>query len=521
MLRNRRRHRRATFVSVLAVLGLVAAACGDDDDDAGGADTEAPDETPSGTTAPPGTEAPGTTAAPADTATATTESLPPPPTEAPGGTTPEGATVVRWFVGLGTGSQVAQIERQQELVAQFNEEHDDIELVVEFVNNNVAKDTLATQIAGGNPPDIIGPVGREGSNAFAGQYLDLEPLVESHGFDLSVYDQAVVDALREEDGTMTSLPFASYPSALFYNTALFDEAGLPYPPTEWGGTYGAGTEWEGPWDFDKLEEIATFLTVDANGVDATDPAFDRSAVEQWGFVHQWVAPPKAQGTLWGAANIMNAEGKAEVPANWLDEWKWYHHMIHEVGASPNQTELDSDILAGNAFNSGRVAMANTHLWYTCCLFDGDGNARTDWNVAALPAYNDTITAKMHADTFKIHKDTQNPDAAFEVLAWINGDAALDFLTVYGAMPANPELVDSYFQRLDESFTQGVDWQVFLDAFEYVDDPSHELNMPSFIESDERIKELEPQINGEPELDLDAAAAELESDLDAIWAAAGG
>jgi hypothetical protein len=89
------------------------------------------------------------------------------------------------------------------------------------------------------------------------------------------------------------------------------------------------------------------------------------------------------------------------------------------------------------------------------------------------------------------------------------------------MPANPELVDSYFQRLDESFTQGVDWQVFLDAFEYVDDPSHELNMPSFIESDERIKELEPQINGEPELDLDAAAAELESDLDAIWAAAGG
>jgi multiple sugar transport system substrate-binding protein len=428
---------------------------------------------------------------------------------------------VRWFIGLGTGSQVAQIDRQQELVAQFNEAHDDVELVVEFVNNNVAKDTLATQIAGGNPPDIIGPVGREGSNAFAGQYLDLEPLVESSGFDLSVYDPAVVDALREEDGTMTSLPFASYPSALFYNTALFDEAGLPYPPTEWGAPYGEGTEYEGPWDFDKLSEIATFLTVDANGVDATDPAFDRSAVEQWGFVHQWVAPPKAQGTLWGAANIMNAQGQAEVPDNWLAEWKWYHDLIHNVGAAPNQTELDSDILAGNAFNSGRVAMANTHLWYTCCLFDGDGNPRTDWNVAALPAYNGTTTAKMHADTFKIHKDTANPEAAFEVLAWINGEAALDFLTVYGAMPANPELVDSYFERLDESFTQGVDWQVFLDAFEFVDDPSHELNMPSFIESDERIKELEPQINGEPDLDLDAAAAELEADLDAIWAAASG
>ena len=67
----------------------------------------------------------------------------------------------------------------------FNESHDgEIQLEVEIVDNEIAFDNLSTQIAGGNAPDIIGPIGIRGSNAFAGQFLDLEPLVASTGFDL-------------------------------------------------------------------------------------------------------------------------------------------------------------------------------------------------------------------------------------------------------------------------------------------------------------------------------------------------
>ena len=57
----------------------------------------------------------------------------------------------------------------------------------------MAFETLATQIAAGDAPDIIGPVGVRGSNYFAGNFIDLEPLMEASGFDLSAYDEAQVE----------------------------------------------------------------------------------------------------------------------------------------------------------------------------------------------------------------------------------------------------------------------------------------------------------------------------------------
>jgi ABC-type glycerol-3-phosphate transport system substrate-binding protein len=51
-----------------------------------------------------------------------------------------------------------QIDAQNAAVEQFNATHDDIELVIEIVQNDVAYDTLATQISSGNGPDIVGLV---------------------------------------------------------------------------------------------------------------------------------------------------------------------------------------------------------------------------------------------------------------------------------------------------------------------------------------------------------------------------
>jgi multiple sugar transport system substrate-binding protein len=462
------------LLAVLACIALVAAGCGDDDSGggAGGGDGGGNGQSASA----------------------------------------EGRVTIRWFVGLGTGSQAEQIARQEALVEQFNNSQDEILLVAEFVDNNVAKDTLTTQIAGGNAPDIVGPVGREGANAFQGEYLDLEPLVEQHGFDLSQYDEAQVEVWREADGSLTSLPFASYPSMIFYNKELFDEAGLAYPPQEYGEPYADGE----PWDMDKLTELATILTVDANGNDATSAEFDKASVEQWGFVHQWVAAPRAQGTFFGAGSLVGADGTAEVPAHWLAEWTWYHDLVHDVGAAPSQQHIDSELLNDNAFNSGRVAMANTHLWYTCCLFDDAGEARTWFDVAVMPEYQGNVTSKLHADTFRILKSTAHPDEAFRVLMWMLDDAALDLLTVYGAMPARLDLQDSYLGRLDEQFTQGVNWQVAIDGLAYPDIPSHEEYMPNFLESDAAIKELESRIQSEPNLVIEQMAADLVARLDSLW-----
>lgn len=488
--------RRLKSVAVVVALMMIVAACGDN-----GGSTE--------TTTDGGTD---TTEGSTDTTEASTD------TTANSGASGD-KTTVRWFIGLGAGGQPEQEAAQREVVDQFNASQDEIELVIEIVENDVAYETLATEIASGNAPDIIGPVGRDGSNEYAGLYLDLEPLIESTGVATDMWAGAAIENQREANGTLVGLPFASFPSAIFYNRDLFDEAGLPYPPQEYGsdGTavYGEGTEWEGPWDFEKVTEIAEILTVDGNGVDATDPSYDRSSTVQWGFHWQWTTRIFQNGSYWGAGYPLADDGSADIPATWEDEWNWWHEAIWDRGISPSQEQMDA--VGDNVFQTGNLAMAGTHLWYTCCIADPDNGIAGDfWDLAVIPSNNGAVTANMHADTFRILNSTENPEAAFTVLYHLVTEAALPLLSAYGAAPADPTLTEAFFADLDSRYPQDVNWQVILDSANYADDPSHETFLPGWGEYKVRMGELESGILSDPDLDVNSQIGTLESDLTTIF-----
>ena len=131
------------FGSVFAILALVLAACGGQT-----GQSQAP-----GSSDPPASEATGE------------------------------VVEINWFCCLGAGDDPAQVPTEEAVVAAFNESHDDIELVLEIVDYDTAFDVMSTEIAGGNAPDIVGPVGVSGAEAFHGQWLDLTDLIESTGYD--------------------------------------------------------------------------------------------------------------------------------------------------------------------------------------------------------------------------------------------------------------------------------------------------------------------------------------------------
>lgn len=440
-----------------------------------------------------------------------------PAVEEPAAEEPAGEPVtVRWFVGLGTGQQPEQLEAQEAVVAAFNDANDDIELVIEVVNNDVASDTLSTEIAAGNAPDIVGPVGVEGSNLFSGLFLDLQPLIDSTGYDLSDYDPATVEFYREPSGELTGLPFGVYPSFIYYNITLFDEAGLNYPPHKVGDPYVMPDGTEVEWNYDTVAEIAKLLTVDANGNDATSAAFDPDNIVQFGYHTQWT-DPRGEATQFGAASFVDADGNAVIPENWRAYFHWAYESIWTDHFIPNDTYLNSDLLlSGNTFGSGNVAMVALHLWCHGCRTDADGNPTTDWDIAAMPAYNGTTTAKLHADTFKIMASSANPEEAFTVLSYLLDEAANDLLLVYGAMPARLSLQSDYFTTLDAAHPQSVDWQVAIDMLGYPDNPNHQSNMPNYARATERINEFQSLYRGTPDLDIDAELETLMADLQAIF-----
>ena len=129
----------------------------------------------------------------------------------------QGKVTITWFIGLGTGTNIEQIETQEAVAAAFNDSQDGIELVLNIAGSNqTAPDVLSTLIASGQAPDIVGPVGFGGSNAFAGQWLDLEPIIEATGYSLADIPANLVDSYRTLDAGLTGLPFLVFPGVLYY-----------------------------------------------------------------------------------------------------------------------------------------------------------------------------------------------------------------------------------------------------------------------------------------------------------------
>lgn len=427
---------------------------------------------------------------------------------------------VRWFVGLGAGTDEPLFVAQRAIVDEFNASQSDVRLVLEIVDNNQAYDVLATQIAAGNAPDIVGPMGIRGGAAFPGVWLDLEPLIEATNYDLSDFDPAMVDFYRTDDGVI-GIPFAVFPSYITYNKALFDEAGLPYPPAAYGEPYVDENGVERVWDVDMLTELAMKLTVDGNGADATESDFDINNVVQWGFGIMW-RDIRGRLSLFGAGNFIDDDGNATLPDHWRTGLSWYQDALWKQGFYPNGPYGNSALLGdGNWFDSGNLAMAQTQLWYAgCCMFTVAG--RNDFDFAAVPSYNGQVTATVNADTFSITRASRNPEAAFAALSFLlSPEVAGRLNALYGGMPARLSLQDAYFDAFEERNFPGrnLNWDVVAAGLSHPDVPNHEANLPAFRQAEDRYNAFTQRLDNEPGFDLETEIPQLLAELQLIFDAA--
>jgi multiple sugar transport system substrate-binding protein len=427
---------------------------------------------------------------------------------------------ITWFVGLGTGTQQEQIDVQNQVVEEFNAAHDDIELVLNIgASFETSRDTFSTLLAAGTPPDIVGPVGVGGSNAFADQWLDLQPLVDSSGFDLSVFDEALVDLYRNEAGELLGIPFAVYPSVTYFNRDLFDEAGLNYPPQSFDEMYVMPDGTEVEWNYETVAEIAKILTVDANGNDATSADFDPENVVQFGLNFQW-ALLRLIWTDFQPEVFYDAEANTvTIPESWRNATQWLYDGIWTEHFIPNNTYSQSELFGtGNVFASGNLAMSIVPLWYTCCLDNSVGNF--EWDLGVVPK---SLDGEYHvatdADTFRITKGTQHPEEAFTVLSYLLTEAAPALTTVYGAFPAHPDYQQADIERKMERYPWDINWQVAVDSLAY-NNPGplhHEANFPNWQKGTDRIGAFYTLLTGDTGVDIDVAAEldTLQADLQTI------
>src|SRR4029079_19714936 len=352
-----------------------------------------------------------------------------------------GDVVIRWYCCLGTGDAPEQVEVETKVADDFNAANPGIHLQFEGFVYASARDALSVQLAAGNGPDLVGPLGIGGANAFHGQWRDLQPLIDKNHFDMTQFPASTVSLYNVGGEGQAGIPFAVYPSAVFYKARLFKEAGLNEPPHDWNSTYKMPDGSTVPWDYDTVRKIAKILTVDKNGKDATEAGFAPENIVQWGFEPQR-DDLRQVGAYWKAGQFMSSDGKTvQIPEAWAASWHYFYDGIWQDHVSvPWPQFLNTDFNPGGyPFFTGKVAMSENYVWSTY----GVSDAGDDWNLAATPSYQGQTTAAFNADTFRILKGTKHPDEAFTVLQYLLSSEEL--LKLYAGMPAVEAKQDAFLQ----------------------------------------------------------------------------
>jgi multiple sugar transport system substrate-binding protein len=390
-------------------------------------------------------------------------------------TLPPASRTIRWFVGLGSGSLAFQTDAERSFVSTYNATNaDGITIDLEIVPSETAQTTLNTEIAAGNAPDIIGPLGLQAANNLQGQLLDLSSEIASQNVDMTLYDPAVVRYLQS-GGAQIGIPYQIYPDCVWYNKDLFAAAGLPNLPTKVGDQYQGQT-----WDWDALTKVAAQLTVDQSGRKSTAAGFDKTKVKTYGVDFQW-SNARSMAATFGGGSFVAADGRtAQIPQIWAEAYSWYDNAIWTQHIAPDASPATTTYLGdGGGMASGHVAMNVTGSWGLSLV--GSGANVKNWDIGVLPSRNGNTSAPLEADTFVISRSSRNPDSAFKAMIALEADPTLKAL--YGGMPARTADQASYFLEQDAALAPTfpllkVNWSVLVEMAKYPPVPSHDSYMPN-------------------------------------------
>jgi multiple sugar transport system substrate-binding protein len=426
---------------------------------------------------------------------------------------------VDWFVGTGAGVQPEQVDAEKAFVAAYNRQPGNPVLKLEIVPNNDAIDTLKTEIAAGDGPDIIGPIGIEAIGRLPGLFLDLSAEIKSQKLDTSAYQPAALKYLQTGTAQF-GLPYDVYPGFIFYNKDLLTKANLPALPTKIGQTYMGQA-----WDWGELGRVAAQLTLDKNGRNSTEAGFDKQDIVQYGFSFQWADARRLASTFGGGSFVAPDGITAQIPSSWTDAFSWYYNALwksHSLAPQAGASACFDVCPSPGDPSGGHVAMAASWPWaissYIPANIKGGPGRFSGWDMAVMPTWSGQTNAPMDVESFQIAKQSKVPDQAFKTMLAIMADPAL-MSALGGGLPARTADQKAWFDSMDKSQAVAfpgnkVTWSVLQEMAEHPALPSHESALPNQTKSLADIDAFLTTLQNKSGLDVAAELAKLKTTLQA-------
>ncbi|NLX04824.1 MAG: sugar ABC transporter substrate-binding protein [Phycisphaerae bacterium] len=321
-------------------------------------------------------------------------------------------------------------------VAIFNRLHPGVSLTTD--PGNLYMEKIIVQSLAGVGPDVFDVAGRYVLYGFveADIALDLTDIAAEEGFGPEATWVSVVDAMRI-NGRQYSFPAAVNADVIFYNKAIFDRYGVPYPPKEW--------TWE---EFVDTGRRLTRRSSDGRGYECLGVMG----------IHWYELVLQAGGTMYSRDGTLCSLDSPEA----LEAIRFYYDLSHTHHILP--TPDDEAMISGaggeranflSLFGTERLAMVRAGRWAMAAFRDYP-ELRGKIGVVHLPHRRRKVSV-IWARTCAINRYSRHRDEAVKLLRFLASEPySLAVLESGDSLPPRPEfaerpefLVDP--QRPEEGF----------------------------------------------------------------------
>lgn len=334
----------------------------------------------------------------------------------------------------------------RELVNEFSEANPDIDVKVEAAPYVDFFKRLRTQVAGGNAPDVWlsdGVLVQE--FAARGSLRDLS----EYAGELDAADYIGLDHHRDADGNLWAFPQAAQVPVLYYNKAMFEQAGMDVPTDD--------------WTYDDLARAARKLTVDENG-DGTPEVWGYRAFSP-GFTESWWPQIRAFG-----GEIAN-EDRTEITIDStesVEALEWVQEAIDaKAGFAP-------DVVTTSSLGSPHELFANQTVAMSFGIYARAQSAiagEVDFDVVRMPTGpggERGEVAIVNAWAVNAKSSDTEAEAAWKWIEFFSGeDPQAAWAALGEGIPINAAVANS--GAFLSAGTAPSNRQAFLDAMEVAED----------------------------------------------------
>jgi len=316
-----------------------------------------------------------------------------------------GGTHIAFWNGL-TGSDGSTMA---DLLAGFVKEHPEISVTMEEIPWDTMYPKFQAAMVGGTPPDVVIMHSAQIPQfASYGVLMDLGSWYKDKGgfFPGDDISKITRDAM-DWKGVTYGVPLDNHGRGLWVNKGAFKKAGLDFATTTEPTTYA---DW-----------VALFqkLTLDKNGKNAADPAFDPKNVVQWGYtVGEWARVDFMALLVQNGGNWVSADGKT-VTINsqaGITALQQYIDLVYKYHVSPPASGFDT----WGGYGAGTVAILPTGTW-----FRNQAHLDTDIDSAVWPTvqFGSNQATYMGIHTFMVPNTETGTqlDAVKTMVEWISNN----------------------------------------------------------------------------------------------------